>query len=457
VNRYLAGNFAPVREELDATDLPVTGTLPAQLNGRLLRNGPNPILDPDPKTYHWFTGDGMLHAIHLRDGKALSYRNRWVRTDDAAAALGEPPVEGPADVWPMGPGVVSNTHVVPHAGRIFALVENALPMQVAPDLTTLGRWDFDGRLRSPMTAHPKVDPATGEMLFFGYDIFGPPYLRFHAVNAAGELTQSLDVDLPAPVMIHDFAITEHHVVFFDLPVVFDMDLAMQGMFPFSWRPEAHGARVGVMSRNGGDGAGTGPAQVRWLDVEPCYVFHPLNAYEDGAAGDKIVLDVVRHATMFADDRHGPSGSDPTLDRWTIDLAAGKVLEDRLSDHAQEFPRIDDRLAGRRHRYGYGTHFGTSDDGLQMGGLLKHDLVAGTTQLHDFGLGMRASEGVFVEASGDSAEDEGWVLSVVYDQGADNSFLAVLDAADFAAPPVATVQLPQRVPFGFHGSWVPETP
>jgi carotenoid cleavage dioxygenase len=447
MNRYLVGNFAPVKEEVDAVDLPVTGQLPRELNGRLLRNGPNPVVDPDPATYHWFSGDGMLHAIHLRDGQAVSYRNRWVRTDAVAEALGEPLVPGAPESWPMG-SAVSNTHVVPHAGRIFALVENALPMEVDGDLNTLGRCDFDGRLRSAMTAHPKIDPATGEMLFFGYDIFGPPFLRFHVADASGALVRTEEIDIAGPAMIHDFAVTENHVVFFDLPVVFDLNLVTQGLFPFSWQADTYGARVGVMPR-----AGTG-ADVKWIDVEPCYVFHPLNAFEE--AGGRIVVDVVRHPSMFVTDRHGPSGAgqEPTLDRWTIDLAAGKVLEDRLSDQAQEFPRVDDRLAGRRHRYGYGTFFGTDDTGLHVGGLLKHDLVAGSTETHDFGPGTSASEGVFVPASDTAGEDEGWVLSVVYDEARDSSHLAVLDATDFTAAPVATVQLPQRVPAGFHGSWVP---
>jgi carotenoid cleavage dioxygenase len=267
------------------------------------------------------------------------------------------------------------------------------------------------------------------------------------VDAAGELVKSEEIAIPGPAMIHDFAITESSVVFFDLPVVFDMELAAKGLFPFSWQPDSYGARVGVMPR---DGAG---ADVQWADVEPCFVFHPLNAYDD--VDGRVVVDVVRHPTMFVSDRNGPAGQEPTLDRWTVDARAGKVLEERVSDHAQEFPRIDDRLAGRRHRYGYGTFFGMNELNIRLGGLLKHDLVTGTTVVHDFGPGMSAGEGVFVEAGPDAGEDEGWVLSVVYDAGRDTSFLAVLDAQDFAAPPVATVQLPQRVPFGFHGSWLPD--
>ena len=443
-NRYLAGNFAPVNDELTATDLPVQGAIPEELRGRLLRNGPNPIA-PDPAAYHWFIGDGMLHAIELRDGKAVSYRNRWVRTDQALDLLGEDPIPGqPEDVFPVGSSV-ANTHVVTHAGKIFALVEVCLPTEVRPDLSTVGRFDFGGKLRSQMTAHPKIDPVTGEMLFFGYDPFGPPWLRYHAVNANGELVRSEDIDIKGPAMVHDWAITERNVVFLDLPVVFDFDLVGKRPFPAEWKPE-YGARVGVMPRDGGN------ADVRWFDVELCYVFHPLNAYDENGS---VVIDVVRHPKMFATDIYGPAEAPPTLDRWTIDLGAGKVIEERLDDRPQEFPRIDDRVIGRHHRYGYTSYVGRDDDWVQFGQLLKHDLQAGSTEAHTFGPGKHASEGVFVPAADDAGEDEGWLLSVVYDEGRDASDLVVLDATDISGSPVATVTLPQRVPFGFHGSWIPD--
>lgn len=443
-NRYLVGNFAPVKDELTATDLPVEGALPTELRGRLLRIGPNPIA-PDPAAYHWFTGDGMIHAIELRDGQAASYRNRWVRTDQAASLLGEDTIPGqPDDVFPVGSSV-ANTHVVAHAGKIFALVEVCLPTQVRADLSTVGRYDFDGKLRSSMTAHPKMDPVTGEMLFFGYDPFGPPWLRYHVADAAGELVRSEDIDIQGPSMVHDFAITERHVVFLDLPVVFDFDLVGKRPFPAAWNPD-YGARVGVMPRDGGN------ADVRWFDVELCYVFHPLNAFDDNG---RVVVDVARHPKMFDRDIYGPAEEPPTLDRWTIDLDGGKVVEERIDDRPQEFPRVDDRVVGRPHRFGYATYFGLDDRGIQFGGLLRHDLRAGAVEEKTFGPGTHAGEGVFVAASPTAAEDEGWVLSVVYDEGRDASDLVVLDATAFSGPPVATVHLPQRVPFGFHGSWVPE--
>jgi carotenoid cleavage dioxygenase len=443
-NRYLVGNFAPVKDELTATDLPVEGAVPTELRGRLLRIGPNPIA-PDPAAYHWFTGDGMIHAIELRDGKAASYSNRWVRTDQASSLLGEDTIPGqPEDVFPVGSSV-ANTHVVAHAGKIFALVEVCLPTQVRPDLSTVGRYDFGGRLRSSMTAHPKMDPVTGEMLFFGYDPFGPPWLRYHVVDVAGELVRSEDIDIRGPSMVHDFAITENHIVFFDLPVVFDFDLVGKRPFPAEWKPD-YGARVGVMPRDGGN------ADVRWFDIDLCYVFHPLNAYDDNG---NVVVDVARHPKMFDTDIYGPAEQPPTLDRWTIDLEGGKVIEERIDDRPQEFPRVDDRVVGRPHRYGYATHFGIDDEGLHLGGLVKHDLRAGTSEARSFGSGTHASEGVFVPASDGAGEDEGWVLTIVYDEGRDASDLLVLDATDFSGTPVATVHLPQRVPFGFHGSWVPE--
>jgi carotenoid cleavage dioxygenase len=443
-NRYLTGNFAPVTEEVTAFDLPVEGALPPSLRGRLIRNGPNPIGPQDEASYHWFTGDGMLHGIELRDGQAVSYRNRWVRTDRAAAALGEEPIPGQPDDVFIGGGSVANTHVVPHAGKIFALVETCLPTEVDAELATVGRYDFGGALRSSMTAHPTIDPATGEMVFFGYDVMGPPWLRYHVADRTGRLVRSEDIEVGGPVMVHDFAITETSVVFFDLPVLFDFELVGK-RFPFSWKPE-YGARVGVMPRDGGS------ADVVWSEVEPCYVFHPLNAYDDG---DRVVVDVARHPSMFAHDHNGPADGDPLLWRWTIDPTAQKVVEEQLDDHPQEFPRIDDRLAGRRHRYGYGTAFATSEDGLQLGGVIKLDLQSGTSAVWNPGPGSRASEAVFVADDEGAAEDEGWLLSVVYDGARDGSDLVVLDATDVAAGPVATVRLPQRVPFGFHGSWVPD--
>ena len=438
--RYLEGNYAPVREEVTTTDLVVTGSIPRELHGRYLRIGPNPWPLPEGP-YHWFTGDGMVHGVALRDGRALEYRNRWVRTGPVAERLGEPPPAGPPP--PMYD--VANTNVVGHAGRILALTEGCVPYELTPELATVGRQDFGGPLPSGMTAHPKVDPVTGELLAFAY-WFERPYVRYHVVGADGRLVRSLDIDTPGPTMMHDFAVTDQSVIFFDLPVVFSLELAMDPAvpFPFAW-DDGYRARVGVMSRDGnGD-------DLRWFEVDPCYVFHPMNAYEDG---DRVVVDVIRHDEMFRPTTGAePAETRPTLDRWTIDRPAGKVLEERLDDRPQEFPRVDPRVVGRPHRYGYTADAGRSFD---YGGsaVLKHDLRTGAVAAHDFGSGRLPGEPTFVPATG-GAEDEGWLMTVVYDAVRDGSDLVLLDASDPTAAPVAAVHLPQRVPFGFHGTWVAE--
>jgi carotenoid cleavage dioxygenase-like enzyme len=442
-NPYLDGNFAPVTEErTEDHDLPVIGVIPPDLEGWLLRNGPNPAVVPtDDSEYHWFSGDGMIHGISLAGGKAVGYRNRWVRTRRLAAELGTKPPAGPSE--PIdGP---ANTHVIRHAGRTLALVESGFPHALSPDLQRARVHDFDGALSSPMTAHPKADPATGELLFFGYDVFGPPFLRYHSVDANGELTRTEAVELPQATMMHDFGVTATRVVFLDLPVVFDLDLAAAGrQLPFRWIPEA-GARVGVMPR---DGAAT---DIRWISIDPVYVFHVLNAYDDG---DRVVMDVVRYDSAF-DTAPGEviASTQPVLARWTVDPAANRVSEERLDDTFVEFPRIDPAVAGLPHRYGYCTSLDALDTRTPMG-LVKYDLDRDEAVRFDPGEHRSAGEAVFVRAADGHGEDEGWVLTVVYDATRDASDLVILDGTSFAGPPVATVQLPARVPFGFHGSWIP---
>ncbi len=451
-SRYLSGAFAPVDTEVTVFDLPVEGEIPAAVDGLLVRNGPNPI-QADPATYHWFLGDGMLHGIELSGGKARSYRNRWVRTDKAAAALGEPPIENQCGDTAIGTvaGTVANTNIVAHAGRLLALVEVSLPTEVSSELATLGRYDFGGRLSTPMTAHPHMDATTGEMCFFGYDVLGPPFLRYHVANAAGELVHSAEIEVAASTMMHDFAITATRSVFLDLPVVFDLGLLGIRPFPAMWKPE-YGARVGVMPRFGTND------DVVWCEIEPCYVFHVLNAYDEPGTGD-VVIDVCRYETMFADDIHGVGGGTARLERWTVSPTTRKVRTEIVADLPVEFPRPDERLVGQEHHVGYFAvphyeHKSSIADSDAIS-LAKVDLRTGGVEVHEFGAGAVAGEGVFVPASPDADEGEGYVLAIVGDlAGRHPSSLVVLDAQDFGGKPIATVQLPQRVPLGFHGNFVP---
>ncbi|MCT9003606.1 carotenoid oxygenase family protein [Streptomyces rhizosphaerihabitans] len=425
---HLAGNYAPVGEELTAYDLPVTGRIPAELAGWYLRNGPNPA---DAASGHWFFGDGMIHGVRLEGGRAVSYRNRWVRTrsfTDGARAYDD---QGHRDLT-VGP---ANTHVIRHAGRTLALVETALPYELARDLDTVGAYDFGGKLSTAMTAHPKVCPVTGELHFFGYGTLEAPYLTYHRADASGELMITRPVEVPGPTMMHDFNLTAEHVVFMDLPVVFDLDLAMAGTMPYHW-DDAYGARLGVLRRNDPYG------EVRWFGIDPCYVFHPLNAYD--ALDGTIVLHVMRYPELWR--RTGDvidRRQEAVLWKWTIDPATGTVHEEQCDDRPGEFPRVDDRLTGLDAAYGHVT-CGSS--------LVRYELGSGAATAHDFGPRRTPGEAAFAPA-GDAAGGPGWLMTYVYDAGADRSDLVILDAGDLAAGPVATIHLPARVPYGFHGNWL----
>jgi carotenoid cleavage dioxygenase len=445
LNPYLRGNYAPVLvERSDDHELPVTGVVPPDLTGQLLRNGPNPALVPaDEEDYHWFAGDGMVHAISLADGKAVGYRNRWVRTRALAAKVGTAVPPGGPDEPVDG---AANTHVIRHGGQTLALAESGFPHALSADLTRARVYDFDGALASPMTAHPKVDPVSGELHFFGCDVFGPPFLRYHVADAAGALIRAEAIDIPRATMIHDFGMTATRVVFFDLPVLFDLELATVGRsMPYRWAPEA-GARIGVMPRNGAND------DLLWIGIDPVYAFHVLNAYD---ADDTVVIDVIRYDRAF-DTAPGQAISSvlPTLARWTIDLEARRISEQRLDDAPVEFPRVADAVAGRLHRYGYCTLLGDRADDPTQVGLVQYDLQRDEAVRFDPGPHRFPGEPVFVLAADGRDENEGWVLTVVYDATSDTSDLVILDATSFAGPPVATVHLPVRIPFGFHGSWVP---
>jgi carotenoid cleavage dioxygenase len=478
-NRYLEGNFAPVHEEITVTDLPVTGTIPDNLDGRYLRNGPNPVVAPDPASYHWFLGSGMVHGLRLRDGKAEWYRNRWVRSADVAEALGEAARPGPVFA---GFDFAANTNVIGHAGRFFAIVEaGGRPYELTGELDTVGPCDFDGTLPGGYTAHPHRDPESGELHAVSYFFGWGNKVQYSVTGIDGRVRRTVDIEVGGSPMMHDFSLTDGHVVIYDLPVTFDLDFVAKaapgplgrpsrwlasrfigkrsipigvasaamrsgdgGGFPYAWNP-GYPARVGVMSREG-DGS-----DVRWFDVEPCYVYHPLNAYDDGS--DRIVLDVVRHPQMFATDRQGPNEGAPTLDRWTVDLSGDKVLEERLDDRGQEFPRVDERLTGRRHRFGYAPAVGTEVGDIDLtGSLLKHDLVERHTEVRSFGAARRAGEFVFVPSGPDAAEDDGVLMGFVHDDESGRTDLVLVDAGTLED--VAQVHLPARVPYGFHGNWIP---
>ena len=443
-NRYLLGNYAPVSEEVTATDLRVIGELPRELNGRYLRNGPNPISEVDQATHHWFLGDGMVHGIRLREGRAEWYRNRYVGSSAVSEARGLPDI--PGRNWNNSPGG-PNTNVGAFAGTTWAMVEaGGCPVELSYELETIGRNDFNGTLPGAFTAHPKVDPATGEMHAVVYAwAEWMDHVQYVRVGRDGRVNRTVDIPLPGMSMVHDMSITDRYVVIYDQPVLVDLDLAFAGRrFPFRWNAE-YGNRVGFMPREGT------AADIVWVDVPLGYVFHPLNAYD--APDGKVVLDVCFYDVMMRDDLNGPFGDSlPRLDRWEIDPVARRASVTTIDETPNEFPRHRGSLTGKPHRYGYCAQ---PDPDSMHWPTLKHDLVSGERQIFDHGPGRAAGEPVFVARPGGSDEDDGWLVTFVHDGNDQSAEFAVIDARDFARGYVARVKLPQRVPFGFHGNWCPD--
>ncbi len=432
---HLQGNFAPVRDELDSAELEVIGALPEGLAGTYVRNGFNPRSGFSP---HWFFGHGMLHSVDLGEG-AARYRNRYVDTPFKDH-------DGTGIDWVLDPTCSpANTHVVRHNGRWLALEEQHQPYALDDDLNTLGVEDFGGAVTSAFTAHPKVCPLTGELLGFGYSAVTAPYLTYFRFSPTGEVLAVESIDIPHPVMMHDWNVTENHVVFMDLPVRFDLDRALTGGVPFGWSPES-GARLGVMPRTGTN------ADVTWHEVDPCYVFHPLNAYEEG---DRIELVVCRQKQAMAGGFDDIESARAHLWRWSIDRTTGQVTETQLDDRIADFPRVDDRRVGLESRYGYLTQIREEPGiGAAIGAeLYKYDLHTGSTETHTTNATTRLAEPVFAPAGPQAGEDEGWVLVYAHDEAEGVSELRVIEARDFTAAPVARVVLPQRVPYGAHGSWL----
>ena len=441
-NPYLVGNYAPIGHEVTAHDLPVIGELPADLNGRYLRIGPDPIGEVDPSTHHWFLGDGMVHGICLREGRAEWYRNRYVGSSNVSRARGVDDI--PGRNWndsPSGP----NTNVGGFAGTTWAMVEaGGCPVELTYELETVGRNDFFGTLPGAFSAHPKVDPATGEMHAMAY-AWGQwlDHIQYVRVGTDGRVNRTVDIPLPGMSMVHDISITERFVVVYDQPVLVDLDMAFAGnRFPFRWNND-YGNRIGLMPREGT------AADIVWIDVPMGYVFHPMNAYDTPEG--KVVLDVCFYDRMMDADLCGPFGDSlPRLVRWEADPVSRRVNVTTIDENINEFPRHRGALTGRPYRYGYCAQV---DTGSMHWPTVKHDLHTGQRTVFDHGPARAAGEPVFVGRPGATAEDDGWLVMFVHDGSNGTAEFAVLDAQDFDRGYVARVVLPQRVPFGFHGNWV----
>lgn len=437
-NRYLTGNAAPVAETT-AFDLLVTGRIPDAFEGRWLRNGPNPV-EPlaDPEKHHWFLGTGMVHGVRLRGGKAEWYRNRTVLPDQ-----------------PFG----ANTSVGGFAGTTWALVEGGQPpVELGYELDTIGANRFFDTLAGPFSAHPKYDPATGELhaMCYRYPEMSDR-LHYVVVDVDGRVIRTVDVPVPDMPMVHDMSLTDTYAVVYDQPVTVSIERALEGFpFPMAWNPD-HPPRVGLLPRAAARSTGTADAIV-WCDAPQKGMFHPVNAYDtpDG----KVVIHLCAYDRLFDSDRNGPGDTHARLEQWIVDPATGTTAATVVNDERQEFPRHNPAVALREYRYAYTaeTVFGSEGfdgTGNVHGATIKTDLVTGRAERHDYGPHRGGAEPVFVARPGGTAEDDGWLITLVYDSAEDRSELHLLNADDLSAGPEAIISLPQRVPFGFHGDWVPD--
>ncbi|MBN6037165.1 carotenoid oxygenase family protein [Amycolatopsis sp. 195334CR] len=459
-NPYLLGVYAPVTTEIDSGDLQVIGRIPPDLNGVYLRNGPNPRYRPEGR-YHWFDGDGMVHAVHLENGRAR-YRNRWIRTkafaaeSEAGRALWTGVMESPkgnpfGNHHGLGLKDAANTDVIFHRGKVLTTwYLCGSPYGIDPlSLETLGAEDFLGTLVGDMMAHPKVDERTGELFWFDYGPT-PPYLRYGVVSADGRVVHTTEVALPGPRLPHDMAITANYAVLMDLPLLQDAEAARHGRHKLVF-DRSLPARFGVLPRYG-----TGD-QVRWFEASPCYIYHVVNSWE---AGEEIVLDVCRVSRpQPRADARTPLAKmlsylrlDAQLHRYRFNLRTGAVSESPMDDANTEFPSVDSRKVGRLSRFAY--HVSISPEStLLFDGLVRYDNATGVKAEHRFGPGRWGSEAPFAPRDGATVEGDGYLVTFVQDEREGVSELDIFDAGDLAAGPVARVLLPQRVPLGFHATWV----
>ena len=456
-NPYLAVAYAPTQDEVTLSDLEVVGEIPSDLNGVYVRNGPNPQHESRGR-YHWFDGDGMVHAVHIADGKA-SYRNRFVRTDgfererDAGEPLWSGIIEPPAENPPGEPEKdTANTDLLFHNDRLLALwYRGGKPYAMDPlTLETLGPEDFGGSLRCEVSAHAKVDERTGELCFFDYGM-RPPYMRYGVVGPEGAVRHFVSIDLPGPRLPHDMAISERHSILMDLPLVNDPQAAKAGRFRLLFDRNMP-SRFGVIPRYGA------AEQIRWFEADPCFIYHSINAYDDG---DEVVMDVCRVTKpQPRSDLDGPLAQmlsylrmDAHLYRYRFNLRTGLTSERMIDDDNSEFPSVNQGMIGRRSRFAYNMHI-SSEKTLLFDGLMKYDVDSGAAETHWFGDGRWGSEAPFAPRPGATAEDDGYLVSYVFDEREGHSDVEVLDARDVAAGPVCTIKLPVRVPLGFHATWVP---
>jgi carotenoid cleavage dioxygenase len=457
---YLQGDYAPIAEEssFEHADLEIIGEIPRDLSGVFVRNGPNARHTPIGR-YHWFDGDGMLHALRFEDGKA-SYRNRWVRTahlaeeESAGRALWSGLLESTRDNPGHAPYKdTANTDLALLGDRLYALwYICGVPYRVDPaTLETYGPESFGRERPLPISAHTKTDEHSTELMFFNYGP-RPPFMHYGVVDKEGRMQHLTPIELAGPRLPHDMAITENYSILMDLPVFFRPEALREKRWLVDFYRDLP-SRFGVIPRHG-DGS-----EIRWFEAEPCYIYHTINAWEEG---DRIVMVGCRVAepipAMRKEDGEWARMManlriEAHLHRWTFDLKTGQCREEKLDDINSEFPTMNKSMLGRKTRYSYNSLLADTST-LRFEGIVKYDTESMAQERHPWGPGRWGSEAPFAPRDGAQSEDDGYLVSFVHDADKNRSEVAVLDARNISRGPVARILLPTRVPLGFHACWVP---
>ncbi len=452
-NPYLHGIYRGVEQESTVLNLSVIGEIPKDICGSYVRNGPNPRVEP-VGMHHWFDGDGMMHAVYLENGIA-EYRNRYVRSSDFLAdEQGRCPVGGVMEraTTERSPKVykdTANTDVILHNGQLMGLwYISGNPVRVDPrTLATVGEESFGGELPRHVSAHSKTDPKTGEFLFFDYALY-EPWMSVGIVDRQNQLQHFQRIELPGPRLPHDMAFTKNHIILHDLPVVFSEQAIRQKQWSIMIADQP--TRFGVVDRHT-----TGA--VRWFETEPCYIYHVINAWEEG--DDVVMLGCKMVPNPHASgDEFGPYKAmvevlalNAVPCEWRMNLKTGQCTSRDLDDAINEFPSINLNYAGQKNRYAYIQSIAPVNT-LKFDGIYKYDFETGSRSQYCYENGVFGSEVAFAPRNNARHEDDGYLLGYCINERDMSSELRIWDAQDIEAGPVARVQLPVKVPAGFHATW-----
>ena len=460
---YLNGAWTPLMEEVDATDLEVIeGAIPDDIDGIYLRNTENQIHQPLGR-HHPFDGDGMIHQISFQNGKA-NYRNRFVKTrcfdaeQSAEQSLWGGLMDGPGTSLRPGFGAhgslkdSSSTDIVVHAGKAISTFYQCgegyvlNPETLEPE--GLAPWvPIDG-----ISAHPRVDENTGEMMFFNYSKFAP-YMHYGVVDKDHKLVHYVPIELPGPRLPHDMTFSENWSILNDLPVFWDEELLKRDIHAVRFHKDMP-SRFALIPRHGD------PSEIRWFEATPTYVLHWLNAYEEG---DEVIMDGYfqedpspppiaeagehGHLMAYLDEHSFKS----RLHRWRFNLKDGTTTEERLDDRIVEFGMINQQYSGRKYRYVYSTF--AKPGWFLFCGFIKHDLETGESETVTLDDGRYASEAPFAPRVNSQSEDDGYLVSFIMDENSGTSECILIDAKNFEAGPVCRIKLPHKICSGTHSTWV----